>query len=57
MTPVDLAKQFAWLLRSDVRGQKSSLEPADEAFAQWWLIKGRSEYSWIKIARSNPLAH
>ena len=46
MTPVDLAKQFAWLLRSDVRGQKSSLEPADEAFAQWWLIKGRSEYPY-----------
>ena len=37
-----LAKQFAWLLRKDLR--KIFKTPDDPAFDDWWLIKGRQEY-------------
>lgn len=39
---VDLAKQFAWLLRKDLRDAFSSKD--DPGFAEWWLIKGRQEF-------------
>jgi glycosyltransferase involved in cell wall biosynthesis len=39
---VDLAKQFAWLLRKDVREAYAS--PSDPGFDEWWLIKGRQEF-------------
>lgn len=38
----DLAKQFAWLLRPDVRDTFAS--PDDPAFVDWWLIKGRQAF-------------
>jgi glycosyltransferase involved in cell wall biosynthesis len=39
----DLAKQFAWLLRKDLREAfKTSDNPA---YQDWWLVKGRQEYS------------
>ena len=38
----DLAKQFAWLLRPDVRDTFAS--PDDPAFGDWWLIKGRQAF-------------
>jgi glycosyltransferase involved in cell wall biosynthesis len=38
----NLAKQFAWLLREDLRKTFKSAD--DPAFAEWWLIKGRQEY-------------
>jgi glycosyltransferase involved in cell wall biosynthesis len=39
---VDLAKQFAWLLRPDLR--KAFASKDDAGFEQWWLIKGRQEF-------------
>ena len=39
---VDLAKQFAWLLRKDLRDTFASKD--DPGFAEWWLIKGRQEF-------------
>jgi len=39
---VDLAKQFAWLLRKDLRDTFESKD--DPGFAEWWLIKGRQEF-------------
>ena len=39
---VDLAKQFAWLLRKDVREAYASAQ--DPGFDEWWLIKGRQEF-------------
>ena len=39
---VDLAKQFAWLLRKDVRDVYTSKD--DPSFNEWWLIKGRQEF-------------
>ncbi|WP_281814383.1 glycosyltransferase family 4 protein [Limnohabitans sp. MORI2] len=39
---VDLAKQFAWLLRKDLREAFASKD--DPGFAEWWLIKGRQEF-------------
>ncbi len=38
----DLAKQFAWLLRPDVRDTFDS--PDNPAFGDWWLIKGRQAF-------------
>jgi glycosyltransferase involved in cell wall biosynthesis len=38
----DLAKQFAWLLRPDVRDTFAS--PDNPAFGDWWLIKGRQAF-------------
>jgi glycosyltransferase involved in cell wall biosynthesis len=40
---VDLAKQFAWLLRKDLRDTFASKD--DPGFAEWWLIKGRQEFA------------
>jgi glycosyltransferase involved in cell wall biosynthesis len=39
---VDLAKQFAWLLRPDLR--KTFTSKDDAGFDEWWLIKGRQEF-------------
>ncbi len=39
---VDLAKQFGWLLRKDLREAFASKD--DPGFAEWWLIKGRQEF-------------
>jgi hypothetical protein len=52
-----LAQRLAWLLRSDVRKGKGSSESPDEAFAQWWLIQGRSEYPyWSYLSDAQKLA-
>jgi glycosyltransferase involved in cell wall biosynthesis len=43
---VHLAKQFAWLLRKDLRETFASTD--DPGFAEWWLIKGRQEFpGWV----------
>jgi glycosyltransferase involved in cell wall biosynthesis len=39
---VDLAKQFALLLRPDLRKTFSSKD--DAGFEEWWLIRGRQEF-------------
>jgi glycosyltransferase involved in cell wall biosynthesis len=39
---VDLAKEFAWLLRLDLRKNFASQDDAE--FEKWWLIKGRQEF-------------
>jgi glycosyltransferase involved in cell wall biosynthesis len=39
---VELAKQFAWLLRKDVRDVYATQD--DPGFDEWWLIKGRLEF-------------
>jgi len=44
MLDLTLAKHFAWVLRSDVRQDFKSTDQYSERFAQWWLVKGRSEY-------------
>jgi len=52
-----LAQRLAWLLRADVRKGKGSSESPDEAFAQWWLIQGRSEYPyWSYLSDAQKLA-
>lgn len=38
----ELAKQFAWLLRKDLREAFKTID--NPAFGEWWLIKGRQEY-------------
>jgi glycosyltransferase involved in cell wall biosynthesis len=38
----NLAKQFAWLLREDLRNTFKTVD--NPAFCDWWLIKGRQEY-------------
>jgi glycosyltransferase involved in cell wall biosynthesis len=38
----NLAKQFVWLLREDLRRTYKTLD--NPAFEDWWLIKGRQEY-------------
>nr|WP_315226308.1 glycosyltransferase [uncultured Limnohabitans sp.] len=38
----ELAKQFAWLLRPDVRDTFASQD--NPAFGDWWLIKGRQAF-------------
>ena len=38
----NLAKQFAWLLRQDLRETYQTID--NPAFGDWWLIKGRQEY-------------
>ena len=38
----NLAKQFAWLLREDLRNTFKTVD--NPAFGDWWLIKGRQEY-------------
>ncbi len=39
---VELAKQFAWLLRKDLRETFANKD--DPGFQKWWLIKGRQEF-------------
>jgi glycosyltransferase involved in cell wall biosynthesis len=39
---VDLAKQFAWLLRPEL--SKSFTSKDDVNFDEWWLLKGRQEF-------------
>lgn len=46
MKSLELAKQFAWLLRSDVRGDKKSHDLPHAQFEQWWMIQGRAEYPY-----------
>ena len=43
-SPLDahLAKQFAWLLRPDLREAYKTVDNPD--FGTWWLIQGRKEY-------------
>jgi glycosyltransferase involved in cell wall biosynthesis len=51
---VELAKQFAWLLRKDVRAIYSS--QSDPGFDEWWLIKGRQEFAgWADSAQPQAL--
>jgi glycosyltransferase involved in cell wall biosynthesis len=43
---VELAKQFAWLLRPDLRSKFASKE--DSGFEEWWVVKGRQEFpGWL----------
>ena len=51
---VDLAKQFAWLLRKDLRDTFASTD--DPGFAEWWLIKGRQEFAgWADSLTPNQI--
>ena len=50
----NLAKQFAWLLREDLRKTFKTVD--NPAFAEWWLIKGRQEYpAWAHATPSQEL--
>jgi glycosyltransferase involved in cell wall biosynthesis len=43
---VELAKQFAWLLRPDLRSKFASKD--DPGFEEWWVVKGRQEFpGWL----------
>jgi|GEM_PF-1468344 len=47
-----IAKRYAWMLRSDVRGEADTQAAFNERFAKWWLIKGRSEYPyWSELSK------
>jgi glycosyltransferase involved in cell wall biosynthesis len=46
MLDLALAKRFAGLLHPEVRASKKTLDEANEYFAQWWLIKGRAQFSY-----------
>ena len=48
-----IAKRYAWMLRSDVRGTEPALGAFNERFLQWWLIKGRAEYPyWSELSQA-----
>ena len=50
----NLAKQFAWLLREDIRNTFKTVD--NPAFGDWWLIKGRQEYpSWAHATPAQEL--
>jgi glycosyltransferase involved in cell wall biosynthesis len=50
----DLAKQFAWLLREDLRNTYKNID--NPAFGEWWLIKGRQEYpAWADATPAQEL--
>jgi glycosyltransferase involved in cell wall biosynthesis len=52
----NLAKQFAWLLREDLRNIFETLD--NPAYADWWLIKGRQEYpAWAHATPIQKLQH
>lgn len=52
---VDLAKQFAWLLRKDLREAFASKD--DPTFGEWWLIKGRQEFpGWANSLSAEQVA-
>ena len=51
---VDLAKQFAWLLRKDLR--ETYVNRDAPGFDEWWLIKGRQEFAgWADAAPTHEL--
>jgi glycosyltransferase involved in cell wall biosynthesis len=50
----DLAKQFTWLLREDLRNTFKTID--NPAFGEWWLIKGRQEYpAWADATPAQEL--
>jgi glycosyltransferase involved in cell wall biosynthesis len=50
----NLAKQFAWLLREDLRKTFKTVDNPD--FGHWWLIKGRQEYpAWAHATPAQEL--
>jgi glycosyltransferase involved in cell wall biosynthesis len=50
----NLAKQFAWLLREDLRNTFKTVD--NPAFGDWWLIKGRQEYpAWAHATPAQEL--
>jgi glycosyltransferase involved in cell wall biosynthesis len=50
----NLAKQFAWLLREDLRNTFKTVD--NPAFSDWWLIKGRQEYpAWAHATPAQEL--
>ncbi|WP_408597102.1 glycosyltransferase [Limnohabitans sp.] len=50
----NLAKQFAWLLRPDLRESYQTKD--NPAFGDWWLIKGRQEYpAWAQATPAQEL--
>jgi glycosyltransferase involved in cell wall biosynthesis len=50
----NLAKQFAWLLREDLRNTFKTVD--NPAFGDWWLIKGRQEYpAWAHAMPAQQL--
>lgn len=50
----NLARQFAWLLRKDVREAYGSQDSPE--FEEWWLIKGRQEFpGWADAAPTAAL--
>lgn len=50
----NLAKQFAWLLREDLRNTFKTVD--NPAFGNWWLIKGRQEYpAWAHATPAQDL--
>jgi glycosyltransferase involved in cell wall biosynthesis len=50
----NLAKQFAWLLRKDLRETFKTID--NPAFGDWWLIKGRQEYpAWAHVTPAQEL--
>ena len=51
---VELAKQFAWLLRQDVRDAYPSRD--DPGFEEWWLVKGRIDFpGWADAVEPQEL--
>lgn len=49
LTP--LAKEFVWLLREDAQELTKGAGPQSEAFRQWWIARGRSDYlGWTKLS-------
>ena len=51
---VGLAKQFAWLLRPDVRAAYAST--GDSGFDEWWLVKGKQDFAgWADSAQAHEL--
>lgn len=50
----NLARQFAWLLRKDLRDAYTSQDSPE--FGEWWLIKGRQEFpGWADAAPTAEL--
>ena len=48
--PLVLAKHLVWCLRDDLQKTLQNQKPDSEAFAEWWLLKGRSEYpGWASM--------
>lgn len=48
---LNLAKQFVWLLREDIRETTGNRGIESDAFREWWLLRGRAEYpGWAKLS-------